>query len=511
MVRKPSLEELENYAGRRGYALDEAEADDISELVTSFLDGLDELVDADEPRFAVHETEYTDRKPGRRPDATDDPHNAWILQFELEGATSGPLSKKTVGIKDSIAVAGYEMTLGSDLMRGYVPRIDATVISRLLDAGATIVGKNNMDNFSDSSSGDTSDFGPVLNPHGKRYLAGGSSSGGAAAVATGDCDIAIGGDQGGSIRTPASWCGVVGLKPTRGLVPYTGVAPVERTTDTVGPLTRSVEDAARTLEVIAGSDGESHPLDGRQSEHIKPDEYTDAVSSTVDSLTIGVLTEGFDREVSDPRIDAEVREAIAALEDRGVEVRTASVAPHRLSLSICPLIVVQGGSRTIDEDGFGTNQTGWYWTDFIRYFRRVTLSDPGRLPPTIKSRALCADYIADEYGLELYAKAKNLILEAERQYTQLLDDYDALAMPTTPMLPFEYDETSDRVNRVKRSLTPGANTAPFNHTGHPALTVPCGTVDQLPVGLMLVGSHFDERTLFRLGGAVETDSSVPRP
>ncbi|WP_318570717.1 amidase [Salinigranum marinum] len=510
MVRLPSRKQLRDYASRRGFRLDDAEADDFSELVTSFVDGLDELVDADEPRFAVHETEHTDRKPGYRPDATEDPHNAWILRFELEGAASGPLSGKTIGIKDSIAVAGYEMTLGSDLMRGYVPRIDATVVGRLLDSGATIVGKNNMDNFSDSSSGDTSDFGPVLNPHGEEYLAGGSSSGGAASVAVGDCDIAIGGDQGGSIRTPASWCGVVGLKPTRGLVPYTGVVPVERTTDTVGPLTRSVKEAARTLEAVAGPDGESHSLDGRQSVHVEPDEYTDAVSTTVDGLTVGVLDEGFDREVSDPRIDAEVRKAIDNLKQRGVEVRTVSVDPHRLSLSICPLIVVQGGSGTVDEDGFGTNQTGWYWTDFIRHFRRVTRSDPDRLPPTMKSRALCADYIADEYGLELYAKAKNLILEAERQYTQLLDECDALAMPTTPMLPFEYDENSDRVTRVKRSLTPGANTAPFNHTGHPALTVPCGTVDRLPVGLMLVGSRFDERTLFQLGSAVEATRPVPR-
>lgn len=506
-IRRPSAEELVAVARQYGIDLNERERADYMELVEATLDSIEEIEEWPEPGFDLHEREYTDRSGSYRPDSEEDPYNAWISKFRVEGADDGPLAGMEVGLKDSIALAGYELTCGSAVLEGYVPQIDATVATRLLDAGATIIGKLNMESFAWSGSSDTSDFGTVPTPHDTNHLAGGSSSGSGAAPATGDCDIAIGGDQGGSIRVPSAWCGLVGMKPTTGLVPYTGVVPIDRGYDHVGPQTRTVETNAKTLEAIAGEDVQDGlRMDPRQPRGVEADDYADAIEEGIDDLSIGVLEEGFGWEYSDEEVDETVREAVGTLEDLGASAETVSVDLHRLTVPVWTAAAVQGGINLLEGETVGTSFKGWYWTDMIQAFGKFRRARANEFPPTVKASMLTNGHLESERGIELYAKAKNLALDAEREYNRALDDHDALVMPTTPMLPYERDDDLGRVDRVGRTLINLSNTGMFDLTNHPALTVPCAKPEGLPVGLMLVGEHFDERTLYRIAGTFEAET-----
>ena len=219
-IRRPKLEEIQSLAASEYMRLTEEESADLASLIDSILGQIERLDDMSIPE---PEVKYRDRDRGRRPTPEEDPYNAFIRRCRVEGASRGKLSGKTVGLKDNIRLAGIPMTNASRLIAEYVPAIDATVAERLLDAGATIVGKLNMDCFSMGGTGETSDFGAPRNPHNPGCSTGGSSGGSGAAVAAGLVDIALGVDQGGSARIPASWCGVVCMKATHGLVPSFGV------------------------------------------------------------------------------------------------------------------------------------------------------------------------------------------------------------------------------------------------------------------------------------------------
>src|SRR5215510_4492110 len=228
------------------------------------------------------------RTPGYRPPASENKHNAWYVKTTVEGASRGKLKGKTVVLKDNIMLAGVPMMNGASTLEGYVPDVDATVATRILDAGGTIVGKAHCEYFCLSGGSHTNAAGPVHNPHKMGYSAGGSSSGSAVLVALGEVDMALGGDQGGSIRMPASFCGIYGMKPTHGLVPYTGIMPIEIYVDHTGPMTATVKDNALMLEVIAGPDG----YDPRQfNPKVLP--YSELLNGGAGGLRIGVVREGF--------------------------------------------------------------------------------------------------------------------------------------------------------------------------------------------------------------------------
>jgi amidase len=302
-IREPSKAEVEAYAERHFIGLSDEELDAMWEYAKTVVDDtaiLDELEQPSPPR-----ADYADRDPGYKPGEAEDPHNIYVTKCLVESDNTGPLSGYDVGIKDNIAVAGVEMTCGSKSMEGYVPSFDATLVKRLLDAGASITGKLNMGEFGGSGSGELSAFGPILIPDHPNHLAGGSSGGSAAAVASGEVDVAIGADQAGSIRIPGALCGVVGLKPTHGLVPYTGAAGWGHSFDHAGPMSDSVADSARVLETIAGAD----PFDPRQS-HVETQNYTEHLDRDIDEFSIGVLKEGFGHDVSDPAVDDTVRAAV---------------------------------------------------------------------------------------------------------------------------------------------------------------------------------------------------------
>ncbi len=285
-VARPTLEQMTDIVDSLGMSLEpERVAEFMSHMAGSF--AAYDLVES-LPDF-VPEVKYP-RTPGRFPSPAENPLHAWYVKTEVKGAPDGVLKGKTVALKDNVCLAGVPMMNGSATLEGYVPNLDATIVTRLLDAGATILGKAHCEHFCFSGGSHTNSSGPVVNPRKPGYSAGGSSSGSGALVASGEVDMAIGGDQGGSIRIPAAYCGIYGMKATHGLVPYTGVMPIESTIDHTGPMTQNVADNALMLEVLAGEDG----LDPRQ--------YAPKVAPYTQAL--GARREGYEDRASSRRVSA---------------------------------------------------------------------------------------------------------------------------------------------------------------------------------------------------------------
>src|SRR6266540_1006836 len=334
ILRKPPLPELERIA--KSYNLD-LSAEDLASfrnLMDGVLASYRRLDQFAEPTLPV---KYP-RNPGFRPPASENRLNAWYWKCAIKGAASGKLAGKKIAIKDNVCVSGIPMMNGSNVLEGFVPDVDATIVTRILDAGGEIAGKAVCEHLCFSGGSHTSDTGPVLNPHDPKRSAGGSSSGSAALVAAGECDMAIGGDQGGSIRIPSSFCGAVGLKATYGLVPYTGVFPIELTLDHTGPIARTARDAAQLLEVLAGADG----LDPRQSGGLRTEAYTKQLTGHARGLRIGIVKEGFGWPNSEPDVDAMVREAAQRLTRAGGTVNEVSITLDRDGIHIWNAIAVEG-------------------------------------------------------------------------------------------------------------------------------------------------------------------------
>ncbi len=486
-------------AARHHMHLSDEEVADFAAVIERTLAGYERLDQLSAPTPKV---EFTDRDSGYRPDAAEDPLNAFVTKCTVEGADDGPLVGYEVGLKDNVALAGVEMTCGSKLFEGYVPRTDATIVTRLLGAGATITGKLNMEDMAFSGSGELSATGPVLNPRSDEHVAGGSSSGSIAAVVAGEVDVAIGGDQGGSIRIPAAWSGGVGHKPTHGLVPYTGVVGLGHSFDHVGPMARTVEDCARVLDVIAGHD----PLDPRQG-RVEIDAYEDALDADPGEVTVGVVSEGFGLEESEPGVDAAVRDAIDAFEAEGATVEEVSIPMHADGLPIWNAVVIEETTALVRDEGVGRYGTGYYDTQFAEAFGRARRAQADDYLTTLKLTLILGEYLSDRYRGRYYAKAQNLRRELAARYDDALSGVDVLAMPTTPQTAHEVREDLTRVEAIERALNMLANTAPFDVTGHPAVSVPAGTSDGLPVGLMFVGGRFEDADVLRAGDAFERSVS----
>ncbi|KAK7104602.1 hypothetical protein V1264_019295 [Littorina saxatilis] len=257
------------------------------------------------------------RTPGYKPHPEDNPYNAWAWRCDIKGAPTGKLAGKTVAIKDNIAVAGVPMRNGTKILDGYVPEFDATLVSRILDEGGHITGKSSVEDMSFSCSSILNSDGPVRNPHDQTRITGGSSGGSAALVAAGLVNMAIGGDQGGSIRIPASFTGIVGLKPTWGLVPYTGAASLDPTVDHLGPMAKTVADCALLLEVIAGYD---EGRDSRQTPSTTVPQYSKLLDEGVAGKKIGLLREGFEA-CSEDEVKTVVGQAAERLIQAGAIVK----------------------------------------------------------------------------------------------------------------------------------------------------------------------------------------------
>jgi amidase len=439
------------------------------------------------------------RTPGRAPTREEDPHNAWYVKTEIEGAAAGSLKGKRVAIKDNIMVAGVPMMNGSSLLEGYVPEIDATVVTRILDAGGTIVGKTHCENFCISGGSHTGAKGPVHNPYRMGYSAGGSSSGSGVVVATGQADMALGGDQGGSIRMPSAWCGLYGMKPTHGLVPYTGIMPIEIMIDHVGPITASVPDNALLLEVVAGADG----YDPRQYGP-RVHNYRQEMQGGVSGMRIALVKEGFERPESEQAVDDKVRNAARRFQSLGATVEEISIPMHLVAPNIWTPIAVGGITETMMfGDGYGLSRRDLYVESLSSKLHGWQLRSD-ELSESTKVITVLGVYIRQQFGPRFYGKAMNLTRMLIAAYDSVLADFDLLMMPTLPMAPTPLpEEDCPRDLYLKRAFEMTNNTSPFDISHHPAMNVPCGLVDGLPVGLMLVGRHFDEARIYRVALAFE--------
>jgi amidase len=419
-VKRPSLDQLREVAEELGTHMSDANLRSFDALMQgnyAAYDAVDAMVDYVPP------VKYP-RTPGYRPEGEENKHNAWYVKTTIKGAARGKLAGKTIAVKDNICVAGVPMMNGASTLEGYVPNTDATVVTRILDAGGTILGKVHCEYFCFSGGSHTGAAGPVHNPHKMGYSAGGSSSGSAVVVATGEVDMALGGDQGGSIRIPSAFSGTYGMKGTHGLVPYTGIMPIEVTLDHTGPMTSNVHDNALLLEVIAGADG----LDPRQYAP-KTHPYTKALDKGVKDLRIGVVKEGFGHANSEKDVDTKVKAGAELFRKLGATVEEISVPMHAAGTAIWLPIAAEGATEFMMKgNAMGTNWRGLYTTTLLNAHsawrhRADELSD------SLKITMLLGQYFTKHYRGHFYAKAQNLSRKLRAAYDAALDKHDLLLMP----------------------------------------------------------------------------------
>lgn len=446
------------------------------------------------------------RTPGYYPRGEDNPFNAWYVCTQIKGAPEGPLAGKTLAVSDDIAVAGVPMANGSRVLEGFIPDQDATVVSRALDSGATILGKAVCEDMSLSSNGLTSLTGPVRNPHDESSSVGGAASGAAALVAAGEVDVAVGGDFGGGCRIPAAWTGIAGLKPTRGLIPCTGAIPHEITLDHIGVVSRTVQEMATLVDSMAGDDNNRDP---RQVNVQKPsfaEAMADSHSTDLTGFRIGVLVEAFQwAGVSMDEVNVRVKSAALRLRDTGATVEPVSIPYHRNGVHIWNVIATEGFTALASGNGLGNNWSGHYLAQFVDAYARGRWTRASDFSDVVKQVTLLGSHMSDRYHGRFYSKAQNLSRELRQAYDNAMQKYDVLIMPsvpnTAPKIPTSEYSLGDRVSTALPMI---GNTCPFNVTGHPALTLNCGFSDDLlPIGMMIVGRHFDEPTVFKVGQAHE--------
>jgi amidase len=494
-VKPPNSAELARIASEIGFNFDAGDVEFFRGLLEGALKGyepLDKLPDAlPYPRYP--------RLPGRIPSAEENPFGGFARVVEIPGAPQGPLSGRTIVVKDCICVAGVPLMNGSATFEGYTPEIDATVVSRVLDAGGKIVGKSANEDYCFSGGSHTNARGPVDNPWKAGHTAGGSSSGSAALVGGGVVDMALGTDQGGSVRQPAACSGIVGMKATFGLVPCTGNLGMEYSLDHVGPMTRTVADNALLLGVIAGPDG----LDSRQVD-LELDDYAADLDKGVEGLKIGLLAEGFGLPQSDARVDRAVSSAAERLESEGAKVGDISVPMQRMAGAIWLPRANEGVFATLFQgNGYGYGPKGVY-LDSAMQRQSMWRPQADLLADTVKLGMLAGAYMQQAYAGRYYARSQNLARALTAAYDRALSEVDVLIAPTIPFLaPPHPAPDAGRAAVISTAYGMTTNTSPFNVTGHPSINIPCGWVDGLPVGLMLTGRFFNERLLYRIAAAIE--------
>ncbi|SEO37014.1 aspartyl/glutamyl-tRNA(Asn/Gln) amidotransferase subunit A [Halogranum amylolyticum] len=419
--------------------------------------------------------------------------NAFITEETIDGEGDGPLAGKSVAVKDNISTKGLRTTCGSAMLEDYVPPYDATVVERLKEAGAAIAGKANMDEFGMGTTTETSAYGPTKNPVDESRVPGGSSGGSAAAVAAGEADLALGSDTGGSVRCPAAFCGVVGIKPTYGLVSRYGLVAYANSLEQIGPIAPTVEEAAQLLDVIAGPDGR----DGTTREEGADSDYASAADGDVDDLTVGVPTELLDG--ADEGVVETFWDAIDDLEAQGAEYEEVSLPSVEHAVQAYYVVAMSEASSNLARfDGVRYGKSGGYEGNWNESFADAREEGFGA---EVKRRVLLGTYaLSAGYHDKYYAKAQDARAWVKQDFDEAFADVDVLASPTMPVPPFELGESLD--DPLQMYLA-DANTVPVNLANLPAISVPAGETEGLPVGLQLIGPKFGEERIVRAASAVE--------
>jgi aspartyl-tRNA(Asn)/glutamyl-tRNA(Gln) amidotransferase subunit A len=432
--------------------------------------------------------------------------NAYVTRERIEGAEDGPLAGRTVAVKDNISTAGVTTTCGSEMLAEYEPPYDATVVDHLKAAGAAIPGKTNMDEFGMGGTTETSAWGPTENPAAPGHVPGGSSGGSAAAVAAGEADLALGSDTGGSVRNPAAFCGVVGIKPTYGLVSRYGLIAYANSLEQIGPLAPDVESAAELLEVIAGPDPQDAttvdatdrlPTAADPDAPDGPYDIASAANGDVDGLSVGIPTELV--EPADEAVRTSFWSAIEDLEDQGAETHEISLPSLEHAVEAYYVIAMSEASSNLARfDGvrFGHREgSDGDWNEAFAATREAGFGEEVTRRILLGTYALSAGY-HDKY----YKQAQDARAWVRQDFDESFEDADVLASPTMPVPPMELGENLEDPMTLYLA---DANTTPVNLADLPAISVPIEeTDDGLPVGLQFVGPAFGERTVVRAGSAL---------
>ncbi|MGD0134271.1 MAG: amidase [Bryobacteraceae bacterium] len=491
----PTLDDVRADAKALGFELSDSELKAIYAYAADFLKTADRVAKAvpppPPPKYGPRES--------TRPPAADNPLGAWYVTASIKGAPSGPLAGKKIAVKDNVCVAGLPMMNGSKVLEGFVPSLDATVVTRLLDAGAEITGKSVCESFCMSFGSHTADTGFVLNPHDHTRTTGGSSSGSAALVASNVVDMAVGCDEGGSIRVPSAFCGIVGLKPSWGLVPFTGIFPLEMTIDHVGPMAHTVHDCALMLETLAGPDG----LDPRQHAALQRQPYTTLLKAGGKGLRVGILKEGFGLPDGEKDVDALVMDAAHRFERAGAVVSTVSV-PEHTTLAMDCLNLVSAAMSPMARDSMGLGWKGRHQMDMAEFYVKHRQERAALFPPEVKLWLVMERMLDRASDGLYYGRAQDAALAVRAAYDHALDQVDVLAMPTVAARPPKLPPANvSFAESMKLSDGAALNTPQFDLTGHPGLNVPCGKLDGLPIGMMIVGRIGGDATVLRAGYAFE--------
>lgn len=413
------------------------------------------------------------------------------------GEAIGPLTGIPIAIKDNMCTPGVPTTCASKILQNFIPPYESTVSQKLKDAGAVIVGKTNLDEFAMGSSTESSAYQLTANPWDLSRVPGGSSGGSAAAVAGSECPVSLGSDTGGSIRLPASFCGIVGLKPTYGLVSRYGLVAYASSLDQIGPFGRTVEDAAIVLEAIAGYD----PKDST-SLNVKIPNYADLLKPNLKSkgrLRIGIITETFGAGL-DPEVDEAVKKAISHLQDLGAEIQTISCPNFRYGLPAYYIIAPSEASANLARyDGVKYGFRAEQGDNLLSMYEKTRAQGFG---PEVKRRIMIGTYaLSAGYYDAYYLKAQKVRTLIKQDFEKAFASVDILVSPTAPTTAFKAGEkTKDPISMYLSDLM----TIPVNLAGLPGLSIPCGFDRQgLPIGLQLIGDVLREDVLLQVAHAYE--------
>ena len=418
---------------------------------------------------------------------------ARVADERIASGNTSPLTGIPMQLKDNMATRGVATTCSSRMLEGFVPPYDAAVTTKLYEQDAVLVGKGNLDEFAMGSSTENSAFFPTRNPWDTDRVPGGSSGGPAAAVAAGQCVYALGSDTGGSIRQPAALCGVVGLKPTYGLVSRYGLVAFASSLDQIGPITKDVGDAALVLNAIAGHD----PRDSTSINRGVPD-YTKALTGDITGLRVGVPKEYF-VEGMEPGVEDAIRKAIDTLADLGAVVSETSLPSTPYAMAVYYIVAPSEASANLArydgvKYGYSTDTPGGMW-DSLEDTRREGFGAEVKRRIMIGTYALSAGYY-DAW----YKKALQVRTLIRQEFDQVFREFDVLVSPTSPSVAFPLgDKTADPYMMYLNDVF----TQPANIAGIPAISIPAGMSDGLPVGLQLMASHLEEEKLLRVAHAYE--------
>jgi len=426
---------------------------------------------------------------------------ATLADTRYEKGLAGPLTGIPLAIKDLICTKGIRTTCGSHILENFIPTYDATVIEKLKTAGAVFVGKANMDEFAMGSSTENSFFGPTHNPWDLARIPGGSSGGSAAAVAADECIASLGSDTGGSIRQPAACCGVVGLKPTYGLVSRFGLVAFASSLDQIGPFGKDVRDIALLMNGISGHE----PRDSTSVDIPVPD-YRRALINDVRSIVLGVPREYFIEGI-DPEVESAVREAIRTLEKLGAKVVEVSLPHSEYALAVYYIIApAEASSNLARYDGvkYGFRAKGNH--DLLEMYKESRSQGFGA---EVKRRIMLGTYaLSAGYYEAYYRKASQVRTLIQEDFRKAFSQCDVLLMPTAPTPAFKLGEKVDDPLQMYLS---DIFTIPCNLAGLPGLSLPCGFSRQgLPIGLQILGNHFQEEKLFRVAYTYEQNTEFHR-